>query len=147
MEFNAQCPNYGAASKASASGRRPPVAHRRHGQIDIKANNRAMPTPSPCSRPGTGHPHGVVYGAREMVRLEGQRPRRAVRRGSLLSGPAIVNHATGSVMLTLGALPDVDTAILFSWATPVNYTNRSNQPISISKSAWQLPHTGITPRA
>lgn len=81
-----------------------------------------------------------------MVRLEGQ------RQGELFGadrsyGSGVVNLATGSVMLTLGALPDVDTSILFSWATPVNYTNRSNQPISISKSAWQLPHTGITPKS
>ncbi|MGL6458177.1 hypothetical protein ACSZNG_03650 [Aeromonas hydrophila] len=62
-------------------------------------------------------------------------------------GSAQLNYATGSVLLTLGALPDVNTAILFSWGTPVNYTNRSGQAISIGKSRWQLPHTGITPKS
>ncbi len=37
-------------------------------------------------------------------------------------GSGAVNYATGSVMVTLGALPDVATQILFSWGTPAHFT-------------------------
>lgn len=38
------------------------------------------------------------------------------------SGVGIINYATGALLLTLGALPDVDTAILFAWGSPAHYT-------------------------
>ncbi|WP_323937937.1 curculin (mannose-binding) lectin protein [Aeromonas caviae] len=148
LEFNAQCPNYGAASKtisfwpASRPSRIADTA-----RIDIKANNRGyaytitlLPTPAPGTLTVSFMAQGKWYDLKDNGRGELFGADRSF-------GTGIVNLATGSVMLTLGALPDVDTAILFSWATPVNYTNRSNQPISISKSAWQLPHTGITPKS
>lgn len=39
-------------------------------------------------------------------------------------GAGTVDFATGSVSLTLAALPDVGTSILFTWGTPVQYTDR-----------------------
>lgn len=148
LEFNAQCPNYGGASKTVAfwpAARPSRIADT--AQIEIKANNRGyaytitlMPTPAPGTLTVSFMAQGKWYDLKDNGKGELFGADRSF-------GTGIVNLATGSVMLTLGALPDVDTAILFSWATPVNYTNRSNQPISISKSAWQLPHTGITPKS
>lgn len=37
-------------------------------------------------------------------------------------GSGTVNYATGSVMVTLSAMPDVDSAVIFAWSTPVDYT-------------------------
>lgn len=148
LEFNAQCPNYGGASKTVAfwpAARPSRIADT--AQIEIKANNRGyaytinlMPTPAPGTLTVSFMAQGKWYDLKDNGKGELFGADRSF-------GTGIVNLATGSVMLTLGALPDVDTSILFSWATPVNYTNRSNQPISISKSAWQLPHTGITPKS
>ncbi|MBS4699372.1 curculin (mannose-binding) lectin protein [Aeromonas media] len=148
LEFNAQCPNYGTASKSVSfwpAARPSRIADT--AQIEIKANNRGyaytitlMPTPAPGTLTVSFMAQGKWYDLKDNGKGELFGADRSF-------GTGIVNLATGSVMLTLGALPDVDTSILFSWATPVNYTNRSNQPISISKSAWQLPHSGITPKS
>nr|AXV45419.1 hypothetical protein TRI22_00015 [uncultured organism] len=148
LEFNAQCPNYGTASKSVSfwpAARPSRIADT--AQIEIKANNRGyaytitlMPTPAPGTLTVSFMAQGKWYDLKDNGKGELFGADRSY-------GSGVVNLATGSVMLTLGALPDVDTSILFSWATPVNYTNRSNQPISISKSAWQLPHTGITPKS
>lgn len=34
------------------------------------------------------------------------------------TGTGIINYATGSIILTCGALPDVETAIVYNWANP-----------------------------
>ncbi|WP_368228778.1 curculin (mannose-binding) lectin protein [Aeromonas sp. R10-1] len=148
LEFNAQCPNYGTASKSVSfwpAARPSRIADT--AQIEIKANNRGyaytitlQPTPAPGTLTVSFMAQGKWYDLKDNGRGELFGADRSY-------GTGMANLATGSVMLTLGALPDVDTAILFSWATPVNYTNRSGQAISISKSAWQLPHTGITPKS
>ena len=148
LEFNAQCPNYGGASKSVSfwpAARPSRIADT--AQIEIKANNRGyaytitlLPTPAPGTLTVSFMAQGKWYDLKDNGKGELFGSDRSY-------GSGVVNLATGSVMLTLGALPDVDTSILFSWATPVNYTNRSGQAISISKSAWQLPHTGITPKS
>ncbi|RQM61646.1 curculin (mannose-binding) lectin protein, partial [Aeromonas enteropelogenes] len=148
LEFNAQCPNYGTQSKTVAfwpAARPARIADT--ARIEVKANNRGYAytiTLHPTPAPGTTTISFMAQGKWYDLKDNG--------RGELLGldrsyGSGTINLATGSVMLTLGALPDVDTAIMFSWATPVNYTNRSGQAISIGKSAWQLPHTGITPKS
>jgi len=38
------------------------------------------------------------------------------------TGSGTLNMDTGSVIITCGALPDVDTTILFAWSAPVEYT-------------------------
>lgn len=41
-------------------------------------------------------------------------------------GTGTVNYATGAVLVTLGALPDVDSAVLFNWGSPVDTRVRTN---------------------
>ncbi|WP_279507639.1 curculin (mannose-binding) lectin protein [Aeromonas veronii] len=148
LEFNAQCPNYGPQSKTVSfwpAARPARIADT--ARIEVKANNRGYAytiTLHPTPAPGTTTVSFMAQGKWYDLKDNG--------RGELLGidrsyGSGTINLATGSVMLTLGALPDVDTSIMFSWATPVNYTNRSGQAISIGKSAWQLPHKGITPKS
>ena len=38
-------------------------------------------------------------------------------------GNGTVNYATGSVLVTLSALPDINSAIIYAWSTPNNYQN------------------------
>ena len=40
-------------------------------------------------------------------------------------GSGTIDYATGSVNVTLGALPDLDSAVLFSWGTSVNFYTKS----------------------
>jgi len=37
-------------------------------------------------------------------------------------GSGTVNYATGSALVTLAAMPDVDSAVIFAWTTPTDYT-------------------------
>lgn len=37
-------------------------------------------------------------------------------------GAGTINYATGSVSVTLAALPDVDSSVIFAWTTPLDYT-------------------------
>jgi hypothetical protein len=41
-------------------------------------------------------------------------------------GAGTVDYATGSVIVTLGALPDISSSIIFSWATPLTYTMQTD---------------------
>lgn len=61
-------------------------------------------------------------------------------------GAGAVSYVTGTVAVTLGALPDIDSDVLLVWATGAVYTNRSGtavDPASIIATA--LPHQGIAP--
>lgn len=45
------------------------------------------------------------------------------------SGAGSVNYATGSAVITLGALPDADTEILYSWGSPTHYESHSGSSV------------------
>lgn len=61
-------------------------------------------------------------------------------------GSAIVTYATGSIALTLGALPDVDSAILVAWGTDLRARNSAGE-ITVPAPTFrqQLDHGGIDP--
>ena len=40
-------------------------------------------------------------------------------------GAGTVDYATGSVIVTLGALPDIGSSVIFSWATPLTYNTET----------------------
>ena len=48
-------------------------------------------------------------------------------------GSGSVSYVTGSISITLSALPDADTNIIISWADKVAFTNRSGQ------ASWRPP--------
>lgn len=60
-------------------------------------------------------------------------------------GSASINYATGSIILTTGALPDNGTAIMFYWATPAVSFNRSNIVPANPIIEWNLDHQAIAP--
>lgn len=43
------------------------------------------------------------------------------------AGSGTVTYATGAVALTLAALPDADTALLYAWGSPIHYTVRTGE--------------------
>lgn len=59
-------------------------------------------------------------------------------------GSGTINYATGSVAVTLGALPDVDSAVILSWGTDLRATD-SHGSITIPTPTFrqQLDHGGI----
>jgi hypothetical protein len=56
-----------------------------------------------------------------------------------------VSYTTGTVAVTLGALPDVGSQIILNWGSRVNYTNRSSVALPPLTVPLQLAQTGITP--
>ncbi len=59
----------------------------------------------------------------------------------------MVNVATGSVMLTLGALPDVDTSILFSWATRSTTPTAATSPSASARAPGDCPTPASPPKS
>ncbi len=53
-------------------------------------------------------------------------------------GTATLDFSTGSVIATLGALPDTDTAVIYTWATPEHYEQRTTDP------DIELPYMALT---
>ncbi len=63
------------------------------------------------------------------------------------SGAGIVNLTTGSGSATLAALPDVGSAILISWGTPVHYTSIAGLQTDVQPPhiAYTVQHPRIKP--
>jgi hypothetical protein len=60
-------------------------------------------------------------------------------------GAGTVSYVTGTVAVTLGALPDVGGEIILNWGSRVNYINRAAASLPPLKIPLQLAQTGITP--
>jgi hypothetical protein len=58
-------------------------------------------------------------------------------------GAGTLNFQTGTVTITTGAMPDVDSEILYAWATPVNYTKRGNSLVDAPTLRGQTATGGI----
>ncbi len=117
LSFNAQCPNYGTQNKSiSFKPATAPVRVSETAAIDVDANNRRYAytaTLSPVPSPGSFTLSYLAQGKWYDIRDNGK--------GEILGadtsfGSGIINSTTGSMMATLGSLPDVGSAILMSWA-------------------------------
>ncbi|MGY3855804.1 curculin (mannose-binding) lectin protein, partial [Aeromonas aquatilis] len=113
-------------------------------QIQIAANNRGyaytatlLPTPCPGSLTVSYLAQGKWYDLKDNGRGElfGQ---------DKSYGSGLLNFITGSVVLTLGALPDVNSSIMFSWGTKVSYLNRASMVLDPVQLTHKLAHEGIT---
>lgn len=60
-------------------------------------------------------------------------------------GVGTVSYTTGTVAVTLGALPDVGSEIVYAWGGKANYFNRASGAIAPPSMALQLTHAGVTP--
>ena len=60
-------------------------------------------------------------------------------------GAGTVSYGSGTVAVTLGALPDMDSAVLFYWGATVNHYNRAALASPAVRIPLSLGHTGITP--
>lgn len=62
------------------------------------------------------------------------------------SGTGTVNYLTGSVNVTLQALPDDRSAVVFYWGENKSYTNRAGQAgFRAPEYSFYLDHAGVTP--
>lgn len=60
-------------------------------------------------------------------------------------GVGTVSYITGTVAVTLGALPDVGSEIVYAWGGKANYFNRASSTITPPSVAFQLSNAGVTP--
>ena len=58
-------------------------------------------------------------------------------------GSGTVDYVSGTVSVTLAALPDVGSEVIFSWSTASEYTNRAGQTIPLLKIDRQLAQTDL----
>lgn len=62
------------------------------------------------------------------------------------AGAGTVNYANGTVALTLSALPDIGSAIIFNWGEKSAFVNRSGQAgFRDPEFAWVTPHAPLKP--
>lgn len=67
--------------------------------------------------------------------------------GSESVGSGSINYATGTWLLTTGALPDVGTPILLQWGSPITTFARANLPVKPAAIAFNLSpgvNSGVT---
>ncbi len=60
-------------------------------------------------------------------------------------GSAILSFDTGTVLLTTGEIPDVDSEIIFTWGTTVNYTARGGSSTDAPFVVGQTANIGLRP--
>lgn len=61
-------------------------------------------------------------------------------------GVGTIDYTTGTVSVTLGALPDVDSAILLTWGIDGRYFNRASITPDPLVIRHQLAHAGVAPQ-
>jgi len=62
-------------------------------------------------------------------------------------GSGSLNFSTGTVTITTGALPDVDSEIIYAWNTPAVYTARGGEALDAPVVHGQTTHGGIAPNS
>jgi hypothetical protein len=60
-------------------------------------------------------------------------------------GSGALNFTTGTVTITTGELPDVDSELIYTWGTPVNYTARGGDPVDAPVARGTTTHPGVAP--
>lgn len=63
-------------------------------------------------------------------------------------GTGSVDYVTGAVIVTLGALPDIDSALLMSWGSPAHYTIRAGAAADVGAALrlnYTLAHAPVVP--
>lgn len=115
------------------------------GGIDVELPNRSFNyifTIDPPPQPGTVRVSYRAQGKWYDLRDNGA----GVLSGSDSAfGRGTVSYVTGTVSVTLGALPDVGSTVLFFWGSKSNYFNRASSLVAPATLDFQLANGGVTP--
>ncbi len=144
--WNSSCPNYGAASKTVTftPAARPLRVADTAAQI-VTAENRGyvyVLTLTPIPAPQTLR---VAYRVNNRWYVLNDLGGGQLAGVDSSYGTGTVNFATGTVTITTGELPDVDSEILYTWGTPINYTARGGDPVDAPVVRGQTAHDGVAP--
>lgn len=145
IRWNSACPNYATATKAigyNPAGRPQRVADT--AAQWVTPENRGYvwtitltPIPSPGSLRIAYRAAGQWY----VLIDQGN----GLCKGANSSYGSATLLPTGTVTLTTGALPDVDSPIIYSWAVPVNYRSLGGTPLAAPVIRFKAAHGGIAP--
>lgn len=53
-------------------------------------------------------------------------------------GTGSVSYSSGAALVTLGALPDIDSEVIFSWASSIHFNKRAGATADATLRGWQL---------
>lgn len=128
--FNSACPNYASETKAiEFMPAAAPSVTTESMVLQVNAENRGYAwtaTLGPIPQPGTCRVAYMVQGKWYELLDSGDG---ALRGADASHGTGQLTQGSGSLMLTLGALPDVDSGILISWGTQVDQHEKTTADI------------------
>jgi len=145
ITFISTSPSYSGTKNCTFKPSSAPVKIADSGILDVTSANRGyvwVTTISPTPLPGSVQISYRALGEWYNLYDDGGGVINGEESGI---GTGTISYITGTISLTLSALPDADSAILFSWGQPARYNNRSNitpDPLIIKH---QLSSTGIAP--
>jgi hypothetical protein len=58
---------------------------------------------------------------------------------SAAEGSGQVSYTSGALRVTLGALPDIDSEIIYTWASSVHFAKRAGSTVDNPARGWHLP--------
>lgn len=125
LQFNSSMPNYGPRS-VTITPAGAPGALADTSTLSVTDQNRGyvwVNTISPPPQPGSLRVSFMALG--EWYDLHDDATG-GIAGDEAGIGTGTVNYTTGTASLTLAALPDAETEIVFSWGKNSTYTNRSN---------------------
>lgn len=131
--------NISITFKPAATPAQPTQSYSKPVTIDNRGYNwpvTLVPIPAPGTLRVSYQAQGKVYelrdnGAGQLVGADSA------------FGSGTVSFTTGSVLLTTGALPDVDTPILYQWSTPITTFERAGLPVLPAALEFDLEREAI----
>lgn len=146
VHWASSCPNYGAANKVvTFKPAARPLEVADTAAVVVTAENRGFVwvlTLAPIPAPGT---------LRVSYRVNNQWYTIQDQGGGQLSGAdssygsGSLNFATGTAVVTTGALPDVGSEIIYAYNTPAVYTARGGSAVDAPVVRGQTAHAGVAP--
>ncbi len=123
-------PDYGSASKTiQFTPAAHPVRNMQTAAWDVTAESRSGTVVfilDPVAAPGSLSIHYMAQGKWYVLRDDGAG---ALRGADTAYGSGTINYATGSVVVTLGALPDMGSSIIAVWGTRLVDMDRSGASV------------------
>jgi hypothetical protein len=142
--WNSTCPDYSTANKTiTFTPATKPLRVADSAAIPVTAENRGffwimtlVPIPAPQSLRVSYRVNNKWY----VLTDQGNGQLRGVNSAY---GSGTLNFSTGTVVITTGALPDVDSEIIAIWGTSINYTARGGSIIDAPVVRGQTANTGL----
>lgn len=145
VTFASGAPTFGGSKTVAFMPAGAPLSLADTTITQVTAESRAynyIKTIIPAPAPGTMQVSYMSNGRWYTLRDNGS----GTMRGSDAAfGAGTVSYTTGTVAATVGALPDVGSAILYSWGATQNFIDRSGVAVAAPKIRHTAAHGGLAP--